>query len=329
MLSSFASAFAAEEETAGHAVYWVGTIQMEGHDGYFTQDGKSYEPINYNGNIYVPLFMTQEWLAATARWDPAFKQISVHLGGTQPLYYRTASEMPTRTNEQFSAWQEKLETGRTQGFEVTVLTDTSVFGDLGEVNTTTPQGTTLYPIVYEGVPYLSVRTIAQLGDKTLCYFPELEGRSRATICIYQRPSQQQLADAQTYLDDVSARIQAADAYLATLAQAQTMEELHDALVELKALLQEIKDPAIPSIPTLTQEVLNSVFYYGVDGHQSVRALDADIAWSAGLTNTGNQRNVAQVRDLHVRNIHMFHETLSSVVVRMGQIVDGMAAGEVR
>lgn len=325
MLIPSSAAFAAEEGMSGHAVYWEGSIMMEGHEAYFAQDSKSYEPINYNGNVYVPLFAVGEWTASSVRWDQSAKQINVHYNALQPTYYRTASEMPSRTDAEFQEWRDKRNIGRTTGFEIDILTDTAVVGDLGSITTVTPQGTTLYPIVYEGIPYLSVRTAAQLSGKTQYYFGSLYKRPRPSIYICDKPSLEQVQLARTYLDEVDTRIQQADAYLATLAKAQTTEELHDRLVELKALLLRIEDPSIPSIPTLTQEVLTSIYTYGVDGDNGLRALDPDIAWSADPTS--QDKAMWRVRDLHVNNIHVLNEGMSNAIARMRQFVDGMAIGE--
>lgn len=327
MLTALSSAFAAGEATTGHAVYWTGSVVVEGHEALFAQNGQSYEPINYNGNVYVPLFAVGEWTASNASWDPQAKTIAVHYNALRPTHYRSAGEMPGRTDAQFDQWLETVTAGRTTGFTVTVLTDTAVTGDQGRVSTTTPQGAVLYPIVHENVPYLSLRTVAQLSGKTLCYFNELSKRPRPTVYLYETPSQEQIQTARSYLDEVDARIGAVDGHLPTLAQAGTVQELHDRLVELKTLLLRIKDPSIPSIPTLTQEVLTGLYSYGIDGDSGLRALDPDIAWSGGLTS--ESKDLWRVRDLHVNNVHVLAETMSNTTLRMHQILESMAAGELR
>lgn len=328
LLCPLPPALAAETPVTAHAVYWQGDVVADGHLVGFAQNGQTYEPINCGGSIYVPLFAVGEWTASSVQWDKNAGQISVHYDHFQPTYYRSIYDMPYGEGDAaHAAWSEKVTSGRTAGFDVTVLTGTTVTGDRGAVTATTAQGEHLYPIVYEDIPYLPVRTVAQLTGKALCYFNQLNKRPYDSVYLYEKPSREQIQAAYAYLEDVSARIQAVDAYTATVAQAQTIPQLHDSLVALEARLLRVKDPFIPSISPLTEEVLNNLYRYGVDGDNGLLALTPDIAWSAQPNPSGKE--MWRVRDLHAENIHVLCLTLTNDVTRMRQIVDGMAAGELR
>lgn len=320
-------ALAAETPVTAHAVYWKGDMVVDGHNVGFLQNGQAYEPINCGGSIYVPLFAVGEWTASSVQWDQNTDQISVRYHHLLPTYYRSIYDMDCGDGDVHTAYMEKLDPGRTVGFDVTVLTDASVYGDRGAVSTVTEQGTPLYPIAYEGVPYLPMRAVAQLTDKTLCYFSSLCKRPYDSVYLCDKPSQEQILAAYAYLDDVSARVQAVDDYTAVVAQAQTNLQLHDALVELQVRLVRVKDPSIPSISPLTQEILTNMYHYGVDGDDGRLALDPDIAWSSLKNPMGKE--MWRVRDYHAENIHVLCTTLNNNITRMRQIVDGMASGGLR
>lgn len=323
-LSLGSSALALEAQPTGHAAYWTGDVYMEGHRANFAQNGKAYQPINYNGNVYVPLFAVGEWTASDVQWNESAKQISVTYSSLAPTYYRTAGEVPAFTDESLAA----LQAGRTTGFDVTVLTDVTVTGDSGTVSTASAQGAPLYPIVYEDIPYLSVRTVAQLTDKTQAFVatphPNL---TTYAIYLYAKPTQAQIDAARAYLDELDAGLVELDTRAQALNRTQTTQELHDGLAAVKDQLLKLKEASIPSIPTLTFEVTNSL-YWEIDGDNGLRALNPDIAWAANPNSLNKE--LRRVRDLHAANVSNFAtHTLPNVSTRMRQIVDAMASGELR
>lgn len=326
MLACSLSTLAVQEYPTAHATYWYGTMFVEGYEVYFAQNGQIYEPINLNGNIYVPLFAIGEWTSRNVKWDKSTKEIILLHHPMVSIHYRSAGELPIYTDEQFDA----VDAGRTTGFEVTVLTDTTVIWDGGTITTTSEQGTPLHPIVHKGIPYLSMRTAAQLSEKTLLYLsdPPPVPSTLPVLYLYEKPTQAQIQEALSFLDEMDANIKFLDEYTPVLARTTTIQQLHDGLMELDARMMAIKEPSIPSIPMLTTELVS--LYRLLELHYRPRLL-RDIALSAPTDAPNTSLGwLGEARRFHSENTHVFAiSTLTNFTTRLRQITNGMAAGELR
>lgn len=156
-------AFAAPQDV--HAALYTDSVYVEGREVYcWNPAGKQTNYISYNGTTYVPIRTVGEWMGKNVSWDEASK--SIMLSGTAEKVYRDETEGEIST--------ETLVKLRDEGMTVKLHDDIKVVVDGKEQAFKNAKGEAVYPINYNNMNYLPVRSIGELLGMSVKYLPKTD-----------------------------------------------------------------------------------------------------------------------------------------------------------
>ena len=203
-LTAGMSAFAAPKDVT--AKIFNRPVFVEGREVYcWNPQGKQTDYLVYNGSTYIPIRTAGEWMGKTVSWDEASK--SILLSGTAEKVYheRTDHELA------FADWEKLKDNGMT----VKLLDDIKVFVDGKEQAFKNAKGEAVYPINYNHMNYLPVRSVGELSGMTVKYNPANKQEGiREAVYLRTALSKAQLAAGKSYIET----LQAATSYKGLLAQ---------------------------------------------------------------------------------------------------------------
>lgn len=148
-----------------HATLYTDSVYVEGREVYcWNPDAKQTNYVSYNGTIYAPIRTVGEWMGKTVSWDEASK--SILLNGTVEKVYREEAEGEIDA--------ETLAKRRDDGMTVELRDDIKVVVDGKEQTFKNSKGETIYPINYNNMNYLPVRSIGELLGMSVKYLPKTD-----------------------------------------------------------------------------------------------------------------------------------------------------------
>ena len=219
------AAFAAEPEgqTVHVTLYADWHIYVDTTPIYFADENDTfYYPLSYNDNLYIPLQTASEWLGSPFSWDEGTGTVTLTTGG-EP-YYRHAIQDQTKLTEEE---QVQLREDLAHGLSASLRPDIQVYLNGEEQAFTNAAGEATPPIVCRGAVFLPLRGVAAMCGKEITYIarqkaspgvmgdssvsdfdllfePVLQWGSPPQIFLYDRPTEEQLEEAQAYLDRAEA-----------------------------------------------------------------------------------------------------------------------------
>ena len=204
LLATGMSAFAAPQDAT--AKIFNGPVYVEGQEVYcWNPQGKQTDYLIYNGSTYIPIRTAGEWIGKTVSWDETSK--SILLSGTAEKVYHEQTDRELA----FEDW-EKL---KNNGMTVKLRDDIKVVVDGKEQTFKNAKGEAVYPINYNNMNYLPVRSIGELAGMTVKYNPSnKQAGTRESVYLRTALSDAQLAAGKSYIET----LQASTSYKGLLAQ---------------------------------------------------------------------------------------------------------------
>lgn len=212
-----------EGQTAHVTLYNEWNIYMDETPIYFADENDTfYYPLSYNGSLYIPLQTAAEWLDSPFSWDEGTGTVTLTTG--EEPYYRHAIRDQTKLTEEE---QVQLREDLTYGLSADLRPDIQVYLDGEEQAFINAAGEATPPIVCRGAVFLPLRCVAAMCGKEITYIarqkaspgvmgdssvsdfdllfePVLQWGSPPQIFLYDRPTEEQLEEAQAYLNRAEA-----------------------------------------------------------------------------------------------------------------------------
>ena len=262
LLSTLASA-AEMIPTRGtvHGSLWIEQgIFVNGVElGVIEYSTQYYELPFINGNVYIPLRTATELLGVDADWDEATAVLS--LTRTKAPYVRERRVNVIKveeTKEEFEAMSKQLQQDVLMGIDAELRPDITLLLDGKKQELTNEQGETIYPILFRGVLYLTVRSVGELcgmkvawlADQPVVYTfgvqtqhsfndlyePYVSTGHGAQIHLYDTPTEEQIKSAADYLDTANRLYMQCVEATAAIPDDLTTYTKEQAIVQLKTVV---------------------------------------------------------------------------------------------
>lgn len=271
VLTSMGVGLTAPAARITYANIWDGqNIYVDGVPIGVRADGDtSISPLLYKDSVYIPLFTAGEWLGAEAVCDLSDQTIFLRRG--KAPYYHNVHATPDhlQTEINFSKNTDNFPGSAESLVEIELCPNMLVFLDGIEQSFADVNGEILFPILSKGAVYLPVRGVAAMCAKEILWLPsipptldistkysfsELNGPLVSTgllsmIHLYEKPTQTQLDNMQSYINDIDGKLYAlantADNFDQNIRSAQNATT-H--LLGLEAYLDAIQDVPARGMP---------------------------------------------------------------------------------
>lgn len=211
VLTTGMSAFAAPQDVT--AKIFNGSVYVEGQEVYcWNPQGKQTDYLVYNGSTYIPVRTAGEWMGKTVSWDESSKAIL--LTGTAEKVYHEQTDHELA----FDDWEKLKDNGMT----VKLRDDIKIVMDGKERPLKNAKGEAVYPINYNNMNYLPVRSIGELSGMTVKYNPanKQEGQ-RESVYLRSPLNDTQIEAGKSYIET----LQASTSYKVLLAQNKAPQAL--------------------------------------------------------------------------------------------------------
>ena len=145
------------------------SVELDGIRQTFKDiNGQTVYPIIYNGTAYLPVRAVSALMKEPVEWDSGSK--TVYIGKTLSYPVKTAAPIPT--NAAIVATYGAI--SEAKSMDVSLVTgyaksDVLVMYDFVIQNFKDTNGTTVYPINYNGTTYLPIRAISTLMKETIAW----------------------------------------------------------------------------------------------------------------------------------------------------------------
>ena len=155
---------------------------------FFNEKGAQVPTFEFSGSTYLPVRSAGEWLGASVQWDGQNNTISLQTGESSTVHadsdLRFVKPSPC-----------------TDPITVTERKDIKVLLNGSPCTFTNAKGLAIYPISYQDVTYLPVRSIASLCGMDVVYdSPKApDGASRPTIFLRNAVSDEQQQEIENYI----------------------------------------------------------------------------------------------------------------------------------
>lgn len=187
-------AFSAPEATASGtekiAELWQYRLYVDGIPAMFrNEQGAEVSAFNLNGTVYLPLRSAGEWLGADVQWEAATNTIRLQRGSTSVVH----ADSDLDPEKPYA---------RTDQITVTERSDISVYLDSTLCSFQNEAGAVVYPVSYQNVTYLPIRSIAELCGLEVVYDPPFDAGdhiTQPTIFLRYPITQMQAQEVEDYL----------------------------------------------------------------------------------------------------------------------------------
>lgn len=188
-------ALAAGSGTTVHTQLWDGHVWVDGTKSDFVDSqGKWAFLLSYNGTVYIPLRTAGDWMGATVDWDQKTQTVRMTTGGEPQVFFNYDGPAPTQAElAKYDGW-------RANGVDIALRPDLTVQVDGVVQSFTNVKGAPVYPVVFEGITYLPVRSIGELCGKEVTWIPASQQTSRERVVLHDPVTAAQKAEYKAYLD---------------------------------------------------------------------------------------------------------------------------------
>lgn len=231
-----------------HATAWLREVFVDGQKKNFSNaEGNTTYLFSCGGSIYMPANIAAQWLGCKLTVDEAGKTAAFTSGEAAQV------PGPNSTPELTAEMGKRLDRYFEQGMDVQLLTDFTVLVD-GKPWTFASGGTALYPFFVDGTLYLPLRAVGERMGKDVLWVPAPKAnfRTEEVISIHAHPTQAQMSEMQSYLDQGVQLYWKAAAVAQELAAADSMTAAKavEKLEQIKSLIHQIGNLSVPTHPYL-------------------------------------------------------------------------------